>query len=322
MVTLMKMRHPEFASDLQQFLCATNWMPNAIPDYSRVISPLHSVMEQCYSHSGRRKKRSVRNIALSGQWGPAHTSAFNQIREHLANALKLAYPKSGHLLCLFPDASETHWASITTQVPKSESNLELEEQQHEALSFLSGSFTGSAFNWSVVEKEAFAVVESMSKLKHLTASHEVLPFTDHANLVYIFDPRRQNPGISRQTANKLMRWALKLSGFRYVIEHIAGDKNVWADMLTRWAVKPRTKVSSGKISRLMLAPVKPSLNKEYDWPTRVCIARSQRLSSSKAPRSLKQRDEIYRAGRDVFWIPEDDETLKLRILVAACSITW
>ena len=47
MDTLLQMRHPEFASDLQQFLRATNWMRNAIPDYSRVISPRHSLMEQC-----------------------------------------------------------------------------------------------------------------------------------------------------------------------------------------------------------------------------------------------------------------------------------
>ena len=30
-----------------------------------------------------------------------------------------------------------------------------------------------------------------------------------------------------------------------MIEHVSGDKNVWADMHTRWAVKPRTKVSEG-----------------------------------------------------------------------------
>ena len=121
----MTMRYPEFASDLQQFLCATNWMRSAIPDYSRVVSPLHNLMEQCYSRSGKRTKRSVCNIALSGQWGADYTSSFNQIREHLANALKLAHPKPDHFLCFFSDASETHWASVITQVPKAESNLEL-----------------------------------------------------------------------------------------------------------------------------------------------------------------------------------------------------
>ena len=88
-------------------------------------------------------------------------------------------------------------------------------------------------------------------------------------------------------------------------------------MLTRWAAKPRAKVSTGKLARLMLASINPSLNTEYDWPTREGITKSLRLSSLKAPRWFKKREGIYQDGRNVFWIPEDDETLKLRILVAA-----
>ena len=313
----MTMRQPEFASDLQQFICATNWMRTSIPDYSRVVSPLHKPMEECYKKSGKRAKRSVRDLSLSGQWGLGHTSTFNQIRDHLAQALKLSLPKAGHHLCLFSDASETHWASILTQIPNSEANLVLNEQHHEPLSFLSGSFTGCSSNWSLVAKEAFAVVESMSRLEYLTASQEVSLFTDHANLVCIFDPHGRNPGISRHTANKLMRWALKLSGFRYVIERIPGNYNVWADMLTRWAVKHSNKVSLSKLSRLMLAPINPSLDKEYDWPTRECISKSQKISSLKPPQFFKKTDNIYQDRRGVFWVPKDDETLRLRVLVAA-----
>ena len=38
--------------------------------------------------------------------------------------------------------------------------------------------------------------------------------------------------MTRHTASKLMRWALKLSAFHYVVEHLPGERNVWADMLT------------------------------------------------------------------------------------------
>ena len=93
-----------------------------------------------------------------------------------------------------------------------------------------------------------------------------------------------------------------------MIEHIAGDKNVWADMLTRWAVKPHAKVSAGKLARLMLAPIKligasglnPSLNEEYDWPTRECVSKRKRVSSLKAPRGFNKRAGIYQDGRNVF----------------------
>lgn len=52
----------------------------------------------------------------------------------------------------------------------------------------------------MVEKEAFAIVESITKLNYLTDINEVHLFTDHSNLTYIFDPYKCNPGISKQVA--------------------------------------------------------------------------------------------------------------------------
>ena len=59
METLISTKLPEFASDLQQFLCATNWMRTSIPDYSRVVAPLHSPMGQIYSKAGKRTKKAA-----------------------------------------------------------------------------------------------------------------------------------------------------------------------------------------------------------------------------------------------------------------------
>lgn len=89
-------------------------------------------------------------------------------------------------------------------------------------------------------------------------------FTDHANLVYIFDPYGRNPGKPRHTASKFMRWALKLSSFRYIIEQVAGDRNVWADMLSRWAAKPIQKVEALRANALLVAPVAPHFDEKYD----------------------------------------------------------
>ncbi len=44
---LLNMRKPEMASDLEQFLCGVNWMRNGIPNFSKVVYPLHQLMEDC-----------------------------------------------------------------------------------------------------------------------------------------------------------------------------------------------------------------------------------------------------------------------------------
>jgi len=304
--------------DLQQFICATNWMRSSIPEYTKVVAPLHNLMESCYAIAKKRTKRAVRNISLTELWGADHDVAFHQVKSSLAQSLKLAHPKDGYVTCLFADASDTHWSSVLTQVPESEVKLPVEKQKHEPLSFLSGSFTGASANWSIVEKEAFSIVESMTKLEYLIAGKEVSLFTDHANLIYIFDPVGQNPGIARHTANKLMRWALKLSGYRYVIEHLAGERNVWADILTRWAVKPNTRVNTVKLSKLMLAPISPSLSQDLDWPNLREIKSSQQCSKEQVPRRFKELEGVFQDDNEVIWIPSDvDDLLKLRILIAS-----
>ena len=234
--SVIAMRTPTMASEIQQFVCATDWMRISIPPYSQRIAPLHQLLETFYTRAGKRRKRPLRNLSLSYSWGATHDSAFADIKQQIAASVKLAHPKSDHNMCLFTDASDTHWAAVLIQVPTEDEHKAVNEQRHEPLCFLSGYFSGSSADWSVPEKEGFAIVESSCRLDYLIIGHEVNVFTDNANLVYLYDPYGQNPGISRQTASKLMRWAIKLSAFRYLMIHLPGDQNVWADMLTRWGV--------------------------------------------------------------------------------------
>ena len=238
MAGIVDMKKPEKANELQQLLCAANWMRTSIPDYARLVDPLQKLLESAYKSAGKRTKKAVSKISILDQWGTNHTNSFNSLKTQLTQATKLAHPKKDYQTCLLTDASDTHWSGILTQRPMEDEITAMEEQQHDPLAFLSGSFTGASFNWSIAEKEGFAIIESMTRLDFITAACTTSIYTDQANLVYIFDPLGMNPGIAKHTASKLTRWALKLNEFRFIIEHISGDQNVWADMLTRWAVQP------------------------------------------------------------------------------------
>ena len=245
-----------------------------------------------------------------------HDKSFDSIKRQTARSTRTAHPKADHALCLFTDASETHWSGILTQVPNDQLKRPLEEQEHEPLSFLSGSFTGASYGWSVPEREGFAVVESMCKLDYLVMGRRVAIFTDHANLVYLFDPHGQNPGIPRHTASKLMQWALKLSAFRYVIEHLAGERNVWADMFSRWAVQLNRKLSALKLNSLLVAPITPSIDSRLDRPKAADIITSQAKRHEQPPSRFEKVNDIWQDKRGVVWIPSPDRLLRLRIMVA------
>ena len=67
-----------------------------------------------------------------------------------------------------------------------------------------------------------------------------------------------------------------LSAYNYVIVHIPGADNVWADILTRWG---STTIPEGEriphISALLQAPLAPTLDPDFTWPRPIDIHRAQ-----------------------------------------------
>ncbi len=162
-------------------------------------------MEKTYSKAGGKcTKLAIRNISITAEWGTTHDEAFSAIIEQLAAAVKLSHPKSDFELCLFTDESDTHWSGILTQVPKDLRDKVVDEQQQKHLCFLYGAFKGSSKNWSVPEKEGFAIVESMCRVDYLIMGREVSIYTDRANLVQLYDSYEKHPRIPRHTASKLI----------------------------------------------------------------------------------------------------------------------
>lgn len=147
----------------------------------------------------------------------------------------------------------------------------------------------------------------MRRLDYLVSVHVVSLFTDHSNLVFIYDPSGRNTRLARHTTSKFDRWAMKLSEVWYDIEHVDGEKNSWVDMLTRWAVKPNTKVDPGKvgaIKSLMTAPVNPGLDARLDWTRVEEIVRGQISSPYKPPSKFNGTTDGFKCAKDVFWIPK------------------
>ena len=120
---LLNMHSPVRAEALQQLLCVTNWMRSFIPAYAAVIAPLHSLMEQTYAKKRSRTKKAIARVSLSDNWTDEHQQAFNTIKAELASAKKLAFQKDDYDICLFTDASETHWSGILTRVPADQRSL-------------------------------------------------------------------------------------------------------------------------------------------------------------------------------------------------------
>ena len=106
---------------------------------------------------------------------------------------------------------------------------------HEPLAFLGSQFKKAELNWTMFEKEGFAIFQSFDKLDYLLMSgRPAHVFTDHRNFLFVFAPLALEPALGWHVVSKVQRWALFLSKFTYVVEHIDGNNNVFADILTMW----------------------------------------------------------------------------------------
>lgn len=310
---LLRMDAPSTGAQLQQFLCAMQWLRSSIPNFQALVEKLHEFLETVYQHAGKRTKRAVSRVSLRNiGWSPSHDDAFNACKRAIANRATLAHRDETKRLCVFTDASDSYWSGVLTQVPRSELTFPHVDQSHEPLAFHSGRFTDTQVGWSTLEKEAFAVLATLERSHWLVSCSDGFDlYTDHNNLIFIFDPLAFIPDLGQAAMRKVLRWAVRLSAYNYVCFHIRGDENVWADLLTRWAA-PST------IRRLVSIPPLPSTFRDFDWPSSEAINLSQEKHMDSLPDGFVYSNNHWRSNKDgPVWIPDTDTNLQLRLAIVA-----
>lgn len=95
--------------------------------------------------------------------------------------------------------------------------------------FVSRALNKAKKNYSTLEKEALAIIFSVTKLRQYLLGYSFILQTDHKLLLTIFG---EHNGIPVMAAARMQRWAFTLSGFNYSIEYIKGTLNS-ADSLSR-----------------------------------------------------------------------------------------
>ena len=306
---------PQTAADLQQALCAINWMRSHIPKYNEVMVPLTEFMEKVYKEIGSRKKKRLQRHALAKfGWTDDMTYAWKKCLKHVEEATLLAHPDEEQALCVFTDASDRFWSAVVTQVPHEQLPKVFHSQMHQPLLFMSGEFKGSRARWSIVEKEAYPIVHLVIHADYLLrCSRGFHLFTDHRNLCYIFDPYAKNPLCARHTASRLERWSIRLMGLRYKIEFVPGDQNVFADLLTRWGAPAPSAIKA--MIHVQEEPNFMSPNK-FIWPKATEMIEEQKSLVDKE-KLIRGDDDLWRNEKGQIVIPEKAKELQQRLLIIA-----
>ena len=315
---LLSMQRPETAGDLQQFICAVNWMRSGIPNYTTAIGKLQALLLTLTAKHGAKKSRLAKVVLGTDLWTPDMQAEFDHIKTLILKRVELTHFDPAQRLCLHTDASDHYWAGVLTQIPLEDLDKPQGEQRHAPLAFISGAFTGALSRWSTLEKEAFAIVNCMARLDYITTCAHTNIYTDHRKLIFIFDPTRFQTTMPAYLVSylvsKIQRWALILSQFEYSCSHVPGEFNYWADLMTRWGAKSirRVCLPTPAASLVDFNPV--SFYKEL-------VAEQAKLSTTER----QKLTETVAHGHTILskdgkhFVPQQSDKLKLALLVMAHS---
>ena len=335
---------PTTARELQQFYHAMNWLRATIPNFAQIAAPLHDLLEEIYIKAGRRTAKALLKIQLEN-WSQIHIDAVKNLKEALLESSVKAYPKPDYDRHILMDASEDGWSLLITQTPPGEELVEIEEKSHEMLLCLSGRFKKNQYHWHITSKEAYPLYKAIREagyLMHMTDKF-LNVYTDHRNLLYIFNPGNFDFTVKRYTVERLMRWSLEFQSVRYVIHHISGEKNVLADFFSRKAIKHPVIIRKAKVATLqVIQPSEPWLLESREifrahrvqafldsdlWPSRDQLVHYQLLATSYHPPVTEEQIGFLRSeGRliqmeDRIVIPAGALSLIARLIVIAhCAV--
>ena len=136
-------------------------------EYSPRTQPFYPLIEVALKGKKKWNKATAsRNIPLAELRTKEHDAAWEAIVDMLSASVTLAHPNPEWDMCVFTDASESHWGSVITQCVPGTLELPFDEQVHQPLLFLSGAFKSSSLRWPIIDKEAFAIVNTLDRCEY------------------------------------------------------------------------------------------------------------------------------------------------------------
>lgn len=133
-------------------------------------------------------------------WTTKEDEVFDACKTALSRQVTLAPSDESKRLDVYTDASDFFWSEIVTQVLLDDLNLPRQDKRQESLAFLSGRFTKQQIRWATLKKEAYAVRATLNRMHWLLATTSGFDlFTDHKNLIFLFDPTSVTADLSLKT---------------------------------------------------------------------------------------------------------------------------
>ena len=195
------MAPPRDVKGVQRFLGMAGYYRQCIPQFAVIAEPLVQVTRK----------------GVPFEWTEERNDAWEQLKVQLTSEQVMAYPVLGRPYRLYTDASDKCIGGILCQ--SDSTGLE------RPIQYFSKQLKDGQLNWPTVEKEAYAVIFALKKLRPYLQGADFVIITDHKPLKSLFLQEIHN--------TRIQRWAVQIAEYGGPIEYRKGAYNVRADMLSR-----------------------------------------------------------------------------------------
>ena len=211
--SLREAKVPQNIAELRSFIGHVNFYGKCAEHMSTVLHPLQELV-----NSGEWR------------WTSVEQTAYEEVIQEIGS--KVLVPYSLDLpLRLTSDASQVGVGVVLTHL--------MPDGTERPIVFASKTFTSAELNYPQHEREALGVIFGIKKFSKYLIGRNFEILTDNKALVSIFETN----GKHRPNAvNRLRRWQILLSAFRYSIAHARGVEIPHADHLSRLPEKDDTPV--------------------------------------------------------------------------------
>ncbi|XP_059053675.1 uncharacterized protein LOC131847961 [Achroia grisella] len=170
-----------------------------------------------YSKWINNYSEKISNLATNNSFPLSRDAeiSFESLKKDIANAALIAIDDT-QMFTVETDASEHALAATLSQNSR-------------PVAFFSRSLTESERNHSSIEKEASAIVESLRRWRHYLIGKHFLLITDQQSVSFMFNQKHS----SKIKNEKIERWRLELSCFKFDIIYRPGKQNIVSDTLSR-----------------------------------------------------------------------------------------
>jgi hypothetical protein len=187
---------PKNVSQVRSFHGLAGFYRRFVKDFSTIAAPLNNLT-----------KKEVPLL-----WGDEQERAFQELKTKLCEAPLLQLPDFGKTFEIECDASGIGIGGVLLQEGK-------------PIAYFSKKLNGPHLNYSVYDKELYALVRVLETWQHYLFPKEFVIHSDHEALKYL----KSQGKLNRRHA----KWIEFIETFPYVVKHKHGKDNIVADALSR-----------------------------------------------------------------------------------------